>query len=376
MGYKQPIPWYTLFPYGEQELWQGAKRLASQYFPQVSYTPYRQSPKRKAPPYDAIWKTIKRLKQNQQTKQPLSFTKTETDEQDMAPYNGTTREHDASVQYRYRRMPRRMRNRHIRFARRVSSAAESLLGLRTVVLNDQIIADNGGNATGLRGVQGWCFAPLYGAEGQNLVNENGNADLFEIKANDTEISDASLIHFYGATLDLTCTWKQGATVAPVGELPGINNDGPDICFVDVYEVVFNRNDNEYASMAAVLAANDTAATLGSTALQISQRGVTLFDLNQAIAASNMKILKKTRYEVSSGENFSLHKRLNKHYWVNGEDINVADVDMNHAGMTRGFFLLTRSQYVSTSGRLTVDTTRTYKYKVQASEVATRSGGYM
>lgn len=257
---------------------------------------------------------------------------------------GVTNQFDRSLVYRKRRMPRRKKRRWIKFVRKVSAAQK--LGTRTQVMNDAY------NISGTAGLQGLYDCCIYGKI--SSLSNAGHNDLAIIDAADADITPLnSRVQFKSAILDLTATNSSTETSRNLE--------------VDVYEWTIFKNREGDTNLVNALTSANNAVNMG-TALALTQRGVGLFDIPNAISGTKLRILKKTKYILGAGQSFTYQLRQPRNQFVNYSRIesNVADAPFL-PGKTRGLFFIYKLTAKAGADvdvpQLSVGLTRKYSYSV-------------
>lgn len=290
--------------------------------------------------------------------------------------SGITSQFDKKQQYRKKRMPKRKRRKWVRFVKKVKAVADSQIRMKSFVLNSQAVA----TMTGAQ-PQNWCAVHLYGANGTNdgLVgepSEAGTIDLRRLINVDPELFNAksAQINMKSAVLDITMTNLL------------LNNEttqtGSNTLEVDVYKLVYGRNDKDVASLEACL----TAGTLMTDPMSgsegaITSRGITPFDLSGFISAGKIKILSKTKYLISPGQCATLLHRDPKNRYVDMQDIPITGdpTDFTYKNHTITYMFVAKvigAIATGTTPKLNVRCTRSYHYKTLVRELNTFQQSYV
>lgn len=279
---------------------------------------------------------------------------------------GVTVQHDARRIYSKRRMPRGMRKRWKRFSKKVLAVSEKDLGSRTVVFNK---LQQYSNSTS--GSHGLAYCALYSASGSG---DSFMKDLNNLSTYENRVAPS---HTVGDTTYDTTKWifKSAILDLTVRNASTYNNAGSDVASadakleVDVYELISKREWADATTMGPVSditgcfsygatitpTLNDTGGPVG---VVLTQRGVTPWDLPAALGAYRLKILKKTKYFLNNGDQFTYQIRDPKRRVVMNENIDKAEGG-NKPGWTRHVLMI----YKLVPG-LTVGTDPgTYKEKV-------------
>lgn len=215
-------------------------------------------------------------------KRSRSYTKTQNSKKVTAGV-GITRQHDAQVVYRKRYMPKYKKRPWAKFVKKVKAVQLSSLGKRTFVLNDTDTLANVANQ------QTWNLHLLYGKNGDTTgTSSYGIADLRRVTDSFAGTSLATTnnnykIQFHSAILDITIQ----------------NSDATAIVECDVYHVKFWKSPPDLRPSSSVGKAENATSTgtLGSS-LELTDRGVTPFDLPMFLSNTGCKILKKTKYFIA------------------------------------------------------------------------------
>lgn len=265
--------------------------------------------------------------------------------------NYTTVQHDTSTVYRKRRMPGKKRRRWRKFARRVRAVSDYMVGLKTVLFNDST------TVTFASGYQKNYSIHLYGSAGTNVAGrEDGARDLSQIFSADT-LSGASSrsdvkLFFKSAVLDATFT-----------------NLATSVVELDIYEIMYFKTCNQtslYLSIAA--AETDTAAIGAQPGLSIINRGATPFDFPLLIKDNGMKILKKTKFYLGTGNAVNYQIRMPGNKVLSNNDIKDLS-SFQQPKLTRTLLCIAKCvdpAYVGDGIRVGV--TRKYAYKALTNTV--------
>lgn len=285
---------------------------------------------------------------------------------------GITTQHDQRRIYVKRRMPYKKRKRWSAFIRKVNAVDERELGSRTVVFNHTVKT-----AAITDGQQITLSAALYPVKSTSAYLE----DLSKISsienygnptaaAGDT-VDGTTKLMFQSGILDLTVrnTSNDGGT--PISTLIDCPLE------VDVYEITVGAGESDsggtydrligYFNQASNLT-KDIGGVGGSSILDMSDRGVTPWDLPTALSKFRIKIWKKTKYFISSNQTFTYQVRDAKRHVTTFNKIGtITSVNMN--GWTKFVFFIAKPipGIVVQTGvvpELTIGITRKYLYKVE------------
>lgn len=208
---------------------------------------------------------------------------------------GLTTQHDRMLQYRKRRMPKFKRRKWSSFKRRVEWVINSQTGTQTAVFNGA-----GYSQAYTSGVtdQVWAAACLYGRNGEG-ASKLGWDDLyrmFSTTAGAPTTAAGYEYHFKSAVLDIT-----------ISAMPSTGTGVP--LEVDIYEV-WCKKMGPRENVGGDNAINDIVAGLNSTltgnygtggvALNMGQRGVTLFDMPNVMSQQGWKVMKKYKCFIPTG----------------------------------------------------------------------------
>lgn len=262
---------------------------------------------------------------------------------------GVTKNYDVKRQYRYKRMPKYKRRRWARFSKKVRAVMDKQIGTTTQLLNSSISI----SPTNLL-PQAFGAAWMFGKNGTNTSGEVGCQDLnYLFDSNNPGTMDNVKLGVSSAILDVT-----------------MQNTGTTSMEVDVYDVVLtNESKNSNLGACHTLAQANTATIGAGTAIKLEDRGATLFDMPQLIKICGMKILKKTKFFLSSNDTATYQIRNARNYTFN--QLEIADGQSLGAGgfvqpyKTRGLIFIAKNtpKDAATTGTLTVGCTRKYAVKV-------------
>ena len=286
--------------------------------------------------------------------------------QPVAQDSGITTQVDRVTQYYKKSMPRWKRRQWVRFSKKVNAVISKSLGTNSVLFNSQITISflNGGS-------QAVGAVTLYGIQGINdTVDELGCRDVFRMAKNDNRIFPPGLgtmaspgkVQFKSAVLDFT--------------FRNPNTFGLEL---DVYEIVYTSDNSGQISLINLIneAVNKTTQIPGSSggSYGIYNRGVTLFDLPNAIGAGGLKIIKKKKFFLPEGGTATLQHRDPKNHWFNANDFtsqnSLENYSFSKKYMTRSFLLVAKSVVAEQTegGTLKIGCTRKYSYGVQDANIS-------
>jgi hypothetical protein len=293
---------------------------------------------------------------------------------------GVTFEHDRQFMYRYKRMPRRKRRRWLKFKGKVDAVSEKKLGSRTVLFNKSATIEN--NIAQQQGVENIC---LYGWDSTTLVStwhndlryisrlENVNTDFDQTVTQDVPIL------FQSAIVDIT--------MRNVSSQDGqLNNDAT--LEVDVYEWRMKReaelNGSNYQTGQTIFTNtaldnqfgifdNNTAST--GTPTVLSQRGCTPWECTTPLSAFKIKILKKTKFFIRSGQTATYQLRDPKRHAITKRMLQTdtnGQSGFNLPGITKNILIVFKSVPGVTVGssagqtqeKLIFGVTRKYLYNIR------------
>lgn len=323
----------------------------------------------------AGWK-IGRWLYTQLRNRPRSVgTQTLTKRKQISSGRGITHEYDRKLIYKKKRMPRKKRKRWLKFSKKVKAVSEKSLGARTVVYNTSVEFDNStannqvvggvGLYTGYRaGVGNEYLSDLY----ETYDNENqGNPT-----AADGETTDlTSKFMFQSAVLDLTIR-----NISHAGGTPSILRDTIEL---DIYELTASKlftdtAAGQYTSLKDLFdQAGSDMKQIGASATgtQIGKRGCTPWDVTEALSQGGLKIYKKTKYFLGSGQTMTYQMRDPRRHVVHGQGMKEME-GINHPKLTKWILILAKvvpGITVGTTGsdtheKIVVGLTRKYFYKIE------------
>lgn len=287
---------------------------------------------------------------------------------------GVTSEHDRQFIYRKKSMPFYKKVRWRRFKRKVNAVAEKELGSRTIVFNKKALIFS--NATISKQIaQGIALYPYkstldYLNDLQNIsVSENLNAD--PTAAAGITVQESTKFIFQSGVLDLT-----------LRNTSDFNNEalnGEATLEVDIYEMSAKRMLRDGA-----IAQNSLETFLGNAAgdmeqigaagvnLQIDDRGITPFDVTYGLSRGKIKIWKKTKMFIRSGQTATYQYRDPKRHVWSLEYMN-AGLGPNMPNATHWIFVVAKvvpgitvgnTEGAQTRERLHIGVTRKYLYKLE------------
>jgi len=210
---------------------------------------------------------------------------------------GVTNQYDRQRVYRKRYRPRRKKRMWKKFVRKVGAVTERDYGTNTILRNSQLTVQAN------PGLQGVASVTLYGKDGVDGVGSVGNGDLRDIYNNDLNSLPTTRYKFCSAVLDMTVV-NNSVTEVQTDNL-GLE--------VDVYELMF-RVVATAADPLTMFATNQAQQiNAGNPPLTLTTRGCTPFDLPDVLARMGISILKKTKYFIGKGQQFTYQLRDPKSY---------------------------------------------------------------
>lgn len=276
---------------------------------------------------------------------------------------GVTFQNDRERIYRKRRMPRRRRTRWKRFVHKTNAVSEKVLGARTCVRNEEISFNVPGlSSPATQDVIGQLALYPVGHGSAEYLRDLGRI------ASDPDVPQSGKFLFQSGVLDLTIT-----NVSSSDDL-----DRKDIPMeMDIYEISCKRNFEKATGDKGLLdvfseGATDTP-TIGYTqgvpsALGLSNRGTTPWDLPQALSLYKLKIWKKTKYRLSGGQSISYQMRDPKRHVMEKGYIGEL-TGANLPGITKWLLIIAKPIVGFSIGatgiaELKVGCTRKYMYKMK------------
>lgn len=287
---------------------------------------------------------------------------------------GVTFEDDRKTIYRRKRMPFRKRKAWRNFNRKVKTVAEKNLGTRTVVFNTSFdfINANAGEQ-----VVGYCA--LYGLESPNtFLNDLKYISNLENRGNPTQalgitVDDNTKFFFHSGILDITMRNISGDTGSEETLISWMTLE------TDVYEIVFSRRavsgSTNYDNIEGLFSASlepviDDNNAVGEVVVTLDDRGATPWDFPSILSRYGMKILKKTKYFIRSGQTATYQIRDPKRRVAPTQSISTTDAGFNKPGWTRHVLIIAKSVPsqnplgVNVREILRVGMTRKYTYKIE------------
>lgn len=278
---------------------------------------------------------------------------------------GVTDQYDRKVIYRKKRMPRRMRRMKRRFNRLVLHNSLKSVGTKSVVLNNAAeIGQSGASVFD----QQFTFVGLYGQRSNASTplpvgQVRWLNDIYYILSNDTGFTNNSCRgHFMSGVLDITMENTSQAGDDPPTEAAKLE--------VDVYEMSagdqVGYGNGPWAAIAEAEAPAVVPTVAGFTSLNLTDRGVTPWDLTQFLSDLKIKIWKKTKYFLSPQQVCTYQYRDPRYHRFNKGDVGGSNEQIwNKPGVTKFFCIVAKATpgFVGPDWSLTVGYTRKYMYKI-------------
>lgn len=307
---------------------------------------------------------------------------------------GVTQHYDRRTIYRKKRMPYRKKRAWKKFVKKVLKVESSTLGTKTIVLNNylnavlEIIATTANYTKQLYG-----YVCLYGVDSSSGSTGDGylgSKDLQTIYADSTSQNVTAELIFNSAILDVTFT---------NGNLLQFSGDGTEFPWdekleLDVYEITVGRNASYETNPLGLVGMFQYGAQssgnfgAGTATTGLDQRGITPWDIPQALSQFKMKIWKKTKYMLNSGESVTYQMRDSKERLLNKQTMDDV-LGVNLRGWTRYLLYvakvpggyLTRPSITgpagttATSGSMQLSVAATRKYMLRAPESGAKQSAY-
>lgn len=269
---------------------------------------------------------------------------------------GVTAQYDRKVVYKKKRMPRRKRRRWARFIKKVNAVTMKTLGTKSVLYNNQLSTTTPGTT------QAYAFVCLYGRDGASSSGiQCGANDMRLIMNNDPQITTTSKIMVGSAILDVTFTnVSSGANE----QQSGIE--------LDIYDIVFRKDDDSTQFIQMITKAETETPLIGTTGASVllSTRGVTPWEL-PSLLANGVKIIKKTKYFLGSGDCGTYQIRDAKNRILRKSYVEQVDDQFIYPGYTRGLLFVHKgvptpipANQVTTTQ---IGVTRKYMYKIMQNQ---------
>lgn len=256
---------------------------------------------------------------------------------------GITTQHDVKRIYRKKTMPRRKKRAWKKFISKVNAVDETDLGSQTVLFS------NATSSSATSDVQIVIAFGLYTAQSGTSWNADLNqiSGLFNVgnptAAGDDYVNSTSKIIFKSAVLDMTIRNTSDNGSGAAVDIP---------LEVDVYEMTVSRGEDDSTILISNLqdyftqAATDTLNIGGTVAgaggnLVLASRGCTPWELPAAMSNYGIKILKKTKYFITTGQSFTIQMRdPRRHVTTFSRITRVEGPNMN--GLTRWFMFIAKA----------------------------------
>lgn len=258
--------------------------------------------------------------------------------------SGVTQQHDIARQYRYKRMPRRMRRRFKKRYRMFRNRLLKELGTQQIIRNSNI------SITALPSAQQWGAVHLYGFAGTENVQEIGNSDMDAIYANDPALTDSGKVFFQNAIVDIT-----------------VRNNATQVLELDQYILLARPTNRIFPGIQAALlnAAGDTPIIGGGSSIAMTTRGATPFEFGDF--CKYFKVLNKTKFFVGGGQCITYQYKDRRDRMITGDEFNRTPVletaNCYKDGWTKVIFYVGKAVTGSTeSANFSVGATRSYRYK--------------
>ena len=318
-------------------------------------------------PYQQARRILSRAARNRFAR---SNTRTATTRRRVKSGHGVSVQHDRTLIYRKRNMPRRRKRRWRRFIKKSVAANEKDLGARTVVRNELVTSSQPG-ASGVANTTDVVEVFALYSHKSALVAPSTQQWLNDLAriSQDTDVDPSGKFIFQSGVLDLTLTNTTQSSLNSAFDVP---------MEVDIYEISAKRN---FASVSNGKTLRDLFIDAGGdtptipagavSGLGITTRGTTPFDFPNGISAYRLKIWKKTKYRLSGGQSLTYQMRDPKRHTF--EKNYLGDLEgTNYPGVTRWIMVIAKpiaGFSIAEDGisRISTGCTRKYMYKIKESD---------
>lgn len=289
---------------------------------------------------------------------------------------GITQQHDTRMIYRKKFMPGRKKRRWRKFTKKIHAVSEKSLGAQTVVFNKTFqISNSTANNHAVGSISLYSnqstsstahndLKVIYDRHKQNpaVVNMQNISD----RGIGTYLNDTAKFLFQSAVLDITFRNTSGNGTDLNSELT---------LEVDVYEMSWGTKGMEGIAPIgslheALVLGNNTTSSIGQGGNSITtlQRGVTPFEMPQALSTFKIKILKKTKYFLPNNGQFTYQLRDPGRHVITSERIND-NHGCNIPGLTKWIYVVAKTLpgiVVDATKQeiLKIGVTRKYMYKIR------------
>lgn len=322
----------------------------------------------------------------QKTGRSMTLTKTRRRNQRQRSGVGVTVQHDQRQIYRRKPMTRFKRKRWTGFLKKVAAVNEKDLGTRTVLFNRTVRYQGNDNNDHVVAT----FA-LYG----NESNESPLNDLYYIR-NLENTGDPTAAAGDNVQLSTKFLFKSGIMDLTIRNHSGLNTNtsGPPVWIpdsrakleLDVYEISMSKVAEQmtatdvyanYNNLQDVLdlavtnerVINDTSV-IGETQIFANDRGCTPFEFTSSLGRFGIKVWKKTKYFILSGDTITYQVRDPRRRVIDKRSL-AAVGGFNRPGWTRIIYLTGKLVPGLSVGSLSPDFTqafdvgvsRKYSYKI-------------
>lgn len=282
---------------------------------------------------------------------------------------GVTSQHDVKRQYTKKKMPYKKKQRWAGFVKKVQAVNLRDRGLKTVIFNKVA------SYSALSPNQLISAIHLYGYKsGESVANEIGMNDIGTVVNNDPGIWAARKLYIGGVIYEgYDMNQKGGEKIQFESGLCDYTytNTNTATIEVDVYDIVYKPyvkgtydciSDVFDAGSAQTKTIQDSTGVNVGTAINLSKRGVTPFEMGKAISMGNMKILSKTKHIVSAGQAFTGQLKDSSNRWLTANDYFQSADNYRLKTWTRTLLFIAK-KVVSDGDPTTcqIGCTRTYKY---------------
>lgn len=309
----------------------------------------------------------------------IGYTGSTTTQKKSASPSALTIQHDYRQTYKKRNMPKYKRKAWKKFSRKVLAVANKDRGLVTVLYNKRITS-----ATVANTEQAVIACHLYGHSGSIGSAETGQKDLQTIVNNNEELRG-----WVGTSSPNGIMVKQDRTTKNAVEKIMFESAIIDFTLynptsgtleVDVYTIVYNKfNVNSESEMLPSFTSGDIndvlpmqydeAVSSKFSNINIRSRGATPFELGHVISRHGIKIIRKEKFYISSGQSINKQYRdaKNRYFDPRGlagaDDSTLSTTTYRYKDYTKTFLIVAKNVNPAAENSPVIEAgvTRTYKY---------------
>lgn len=278
---------------------------------------------------------------------------------------GTSTQRDVKTIYRKKSMPRYKKKTWKKFVKKVQAVNEMETGTTT----RNIISNISTSVSPLG--QSFVSTHLYGYTGADASGEAGSGDMNFIAFTDLALNrtDYDVPAPNSDMYKLTGAWDNKIKFISARLQLDIHNTGSQPVICDMYFLEYNKKSVDSRLNLAFSVGYDISSIVrppsGSTPpkTQLTQYGVSLFDMGEAISRGGFTVKKVKSYQIPAGDIVTEQIRDPRTYIVDMQLLQADTAKFAHPKYTETLLLVYRNPDTEASATVQCTAVRSYKYQI-------------